>query len=261
MRIAIAIPHSAPQFDKEFVFSLLLLTEGFHLWNRDKDHKLKLFINSQGFAGIADMREKLAEEAIGEGYEYILWLDSDMKVPPGIIPKMLAWFEEHKDLEAVSGLYHWKKQPFIPHVYMFKKDEARFVPMAAFPLKQAFNVDGVGYGCLMIKTSVYARIEKPWFDFSPGEYGEDLYFFAKAYPINMICDPRIACNHLMQTNVSIGNYLEYNNLKVNKKVNIQITKEQVEKIDKENADNNRGGAKKMAKRSFPKKLIDKIRKK
>lgn len=261
-KIALCSPHNHPNFDKDFFFSFILLLETFYNWNKDKDHELKIFINNDGFSGIAYSREKLVEQALDEEYEYILCLDTDMSFPPNLIPKMIEWLERDPELDAVSGLYQWKKAPFVSHVYSLNKETAKFVPLAGFPLKKGFYVDAVGFGCVMIKSIVFDKLDKPWFDFKPGEYGEDMYFFAQANQMKfkMLCDPTLACNHFVKSHINVGNYLEYNSLDLDEDGHIIVDKNKVQEIDKEHAENAAGGSKNIKKRSLPQKIIDKIKK-
>lgn len=239
MKIAICIPHSYENFQKYFVRSLLSLTSSFYIYNSTvgNKHEINVFIQDEGW--IDFMRERLAEQAIEKGYTHLLWLDTDMSFPPGMIQRMIEWFERKDNLEAVTGLYTWKKPPYRPHTYISLTEEGRFTVGAGFPTDAAFSVEGAGYGCLMIKADVYKRTEKPWFQFrypsgqkdDRGE-GEDLYFFRKAKGIEMLCDPTISCNHFVQNAYNLDSYIDYNNLTVDDG-QIIVSDEQISAIQSE----------------------------
>jgi len=208
------------------------------MWNERSGRKYELNILVQNEGWIDAMRENLVLSAKDWGADYLMWLDGDMKFPPDMIARMLAHFDADKDLEAVTGLYTWKKPPFLPHVYLELLSNGKFQTSGIFPLKDPFVVAAAGYGCLMIKMSKYPDDIRPWFKFkrTDGEiiYGEDLYFFKKVHPTKMICDPTIICPHLFEGQVDISSYLKYNKLEV-KNNDIVATDEQIKAISEEHS--------------------------
>jgi hypothetical protein len=235
-RIAICIPHSYENFQKPFTKSLLGLVSAFYIYNQNLTfrHSLEILIQDEGW--IDFMRERLSEVALEQGFDYILWLDTDMTFPPKTIQMMLERFEEEPELEAVTGLYTYKTPPFMPHLYTTLDKEKKFRVAGAFSLKEPIVVEGAGFGCLMMKTSLLKRTPKPWFEFRyptpdrPGA-GEDLQFFLKANPVQMICDPNIKCLHYRFDGYGVGHYLDYNNLLVENDI-INASQEQIDSIAK-----------------------------
>lgn len=240
MKIAICIPHSYENFQKPFTKSLIGLISAFYQYNArvGSPHVLDVFIADEGF--IDHMREILADSALRWGADVLLWLDTDMDFPATMIEKMIARLLQEPTIEAVTGLYTYKTPPFMPHTYSdLTPDGKTFRVAAGFPLNEPFGVIGAGFGALMIKAEVFKRVAKPWFQFNyptetePGR-GEDLQFFLKAQPINMICDPTINCRHYIQMGFDIKNYIGYNGLHVDEEKIIRPTDEQIEKILEEN---------------------------
>ena len=64
---------------------------------------------------IYDSRDKLAEKAIHEEFDRVLWLDSDMVFPPDTMKRMSARMDE--GYEFISGLYFSRKIPIRPIIY------------------------------------------------------------------------------------------------------------------------------------------------
>lgn len=236
-RIAICIPHSYENFQKPFTKSLLGLVSAFYIYNQNLTfrHTLEILIQDEGW--IDFMRERLAEVAVAQKFDYILWLDTDMTFPPNTIQKMLERFEEEPELEAVTGLYTYKTPPFMPHLYSTLDENKQFRVAGGFSLEEPIVVEGAGFGCLMMKRELLERTQKPWFEFryptpdKPGA-GEDLTFFLKATPVQMICDPTIKCLHHHTDGFGIDHYVAYNNLKVEDGI-IEATQEQVNNIAKQ----------------------------
>lgn len=118
-------------------------------------------------------------------WKYILTLEEDNCPPPDGLLKL---YEGMKKFDAVGGLY-WVKgengQPMIygdPQVY-----PKNFIPQ--LPVPEALQeCNGLGMGFTLFKTSMFKKIEKPWFrtlqEYTPGAgmraATQDLYFFQEA---------------------------------------------------------------------------------
>ena len=64
---------------------------------------------------IYDARNKLAERAVKDGFDRMLWLDSDILFDPDLMEKLAARLDN--GLEYVSGLYFKRNYPTEPVVY------------------------------------------------------------------------------------------------------------------------------------------------
>lgn len=231
-KIAICIPNNRPNLDEQFVKSLLGVVQSFYVWNDTLKEKHHLTIYFKGQGWIDRMRENLAYGALEDGMDFILWLDADMTFSPSIIQQMMRIFEGYENVDAVTGLYTWKIPPFQPHVYT-EFAEGKFTPAVGFPVDKSFEVESAGFGCLMMKTSLIRKLERPWFKFIYGKCGEDMFFFKKLkeqkIPYVMLCNPRISCGHLTTIQVDIQSYIAYNNIKV-KEGNLVLDDQTLKKL-------------------------------
>jgi len=232
--IMMCIPHNYPTFDTAFVLSLLSLQDTFYKKENELKYNYGLGLARQSAPDIEVMRNFLVRTVLGNKADYALWLDTDMTFPPDMITKMLKHFEDDEKLEAVTGLYTWKVPPFIPHVYEKLNERGKFDVGCSFPLNEPFKVEGAGFGCIMIKSTVLDRLEHPYFKMYKDEekvgYGEDFHFCKNA-KMNMICDPSIVCNHFNTNEFNINHYIAANGLKVEDN-RIVVTEEQKEIITK-----------------------------
>lgn len=137
---------------------------------------------------VYDAREQYAKIAIEKGYEYILFVDSDMVFEKEDFDKL---FEV--DADVVSGIYFAKKGNHNPIIYKklwvdeldmvcHKEDfsEEEFLNMIR---KEAYSkIEGCGMGFCLIKTSVCEEMFKRFGScFMPlGNFGEDLSFCWRA---------------------------------------------------------------------------------
>lgn len=219
-KVAILIPHSHPTFSQNFTVSMFGVLAYTFDWNSKHDNKYQFDILVSGSGWIDKMRNSLANDAVTVGSDYLMWMDTDQMYPPDTIVKMLKHFEEDDGIEAVGGLIVYKSPPYVPHLYPKKANDGKTYHMARnLSLNQLFNVDGAGFGCIMMKVDVFMRTPKPWFEFITGEngeitQGEDLGFCAKANP-KIVIDPTIIIKHLREVGYDIYDYVNYNKLEIN----------------------------------------------
>jgi hypothetical protein len=122
-------------------------------------------------------RERLALEAQNIGAEYMLWLDSDMTFPATTALRLLAHNEN-----VVAANYIRRQLPAKGVAY--ETIGAWEEPLPFEIQDDLVPVEGVGMGCMLVKTSILQEIEQPWFEFkwtpeSNDHLGEDMMFCQK----------------------------------------------------------------------------------
>ena len=122
-------------------------------------------------------RERLATMAVDLGAEHILWLDSDMVFPATTAVRLMA---HNEDIVAANYL---RRQLPVKGVAYEKIGEWED-PLDFNVYDGLVPVEGVGMGCMLMKTEILAEIPKPWFDFqwSPESndfLGEDMVLCQK----------------------------------------------------------------------------------
>lgn len=121
---------------------------------------------------LVNQRNNLVKMAMEADTNYILWLDSDISFPSTIALRLLA-----HDEDIVAGNYVTRQ---IPHRSVaFPKFEEWYKTLDFEHTAQLTNVEAVGFGCVMMKTSIFKEIQNPWFEFVWSEdyntfYGEDI---------------------------------------------------------------------------------------
>lgn len=151
---------------------------------------------------VYDSRNNLAKHAVKMGADYVLWLDSDMMFEPDLLENMLDTMQAN-NLDILSGIYYRRKAPFSP--VLLKKlsiDENNFCEhenFNSYPEDSIFEVEGIGFGCVMMKSEVLFDIAGKYQDwFSPlGRVGEDLSFCwrARGCGFKIYADPKIQLGH------------------------------------------------------------------
>ena len=186
MKILIGIPHTGSILTP-CVKSLLSVDLS------DFEHK-KIYFEQGSLLHF--QRNNLVQKAVDEEADYLFFVDSDVGFPQDTVKKLVA----HKK-EIVSGLYFSKILPFLPVLYTKLKKKG-YVQRIEYP-EGLFETDAVGAGCLLIKTSAFKKIKKPYFSFSERDVvegqplSEDIYFCekARAAGLKVHCDSSVKCSH------------------------------------------------------------------
>lgn len=121
-------------------------------------------------------RQSLANAAITLGVSHTLWLDSDMGFPKDTLHRLLA-----HDLDVVGVNARERRPP-----YRFVVEETPMQRLVTDKTtKGVVEVHRMGLAVALVKTSVFHRLDWPFFDFEvlPEKQtfrGEDYYFCEKA---------------------------------------------------------------------------------
>ena len=171
---------------------------------------------------VYDARNGLAKQAVTEGYDRILWLDSDMDFDPDLMERLSADLDDGK--EFVSGLYFTRKAPLKPNIfescgYYHSEETDEVTPVAVnywdHPKDQIFPIAACGFGGCMMTTDLIKKVaDKFGLPFSPIlGFGEDLSFCSRARQIGVeiFCDSRIKMGHVGLGTITEQAYLEGRN--------------------------------------------------
>ena len=165
---------------------------------------------------IYDSRNTLTAKALVNGYDRVLWIDSDMVFDEDLLERL------NRDMDAgpdyVSALCFKRHIPTGPCVYReinYGQAEdgtvrAEAVPYNDYPEDMMFRCAGTGFGAVMVST---ALLKDVWEHYGPPfnpltQMGEDLSFCYRAAQLNypMYCDSRIKVGHCGQYIYSESDY-------------------------------------------------------
>lgn len=152
-------------------------------------------------------RIKMCEKALEYGAEWLLMVDSDTVPPRSALADML----EH-DVDVCLGYYQWRNRaPGETCLWKLGSwcSDSRYTAAELHALAQAgttaVRVQGGGMGCALIRTSILARLPRPWFRWivrpDGTETGEDVFFcdLLRTHGIAIFADTRAACGHAYGT--------------------------------------------------------------
>lgn len=150
----------------------------------------------------ASARNSLANQRQGE---WTLMLDTDQEFAPDTLGSLLRTMNAH-EMDVVTGVYYQKGPPHMPLVYR-AREEGGFQILSEFPDDKPFRVAAAGAGCLLIRNTVFDRIEAAGdegpFSIRP-PLSEDLSFFDRLLEldIEVWCDPRVQTGHLQSVAIT-----------------------------------------------------------
>lgn len=200
--IVIGIPHTG-LFNSEVVMGLIGIKQDKYNVNIQLLKSSILYIS----------REYLAKAALDAKADYLMFLDSDQVVQPDTISRMAKYLDNGEDI--VTTLIFRKDPPFEPCIFKSQEElpnrqiALKYYDVINQDLTKPFYVESCGFGCIMMKLSIFKDIPQPWF--LPRPYtGEDIAFMwevrKKGYKI--LCDPTIEIGHIGFKNFTRKDYLK-----------------------------------------------------
>lgn len=150
---------------------------------------------------VYDSRNLLSRKACEQGFDRVLWLDSDMVFGSDLFERLTARLDA--GLDFVSGLYFRRKVPIEPTIYktLYMKNDKIPVadPYLDYP-EGVFEIAACGFGAVMVNTAVIQRVgEEYGLPFSPIlGFSEDFSFCMRARELGfkLYCDSTIKLGHV-----------------------------------------------------------------
>lgn len=160
---------------------------------------------------IYDTRNQLAEKAINEGFDRVLWFDSDMTFNPATAEMLSKRLDE--GYEYVTGLYMTRKKVTRPCIFKeIKADPPTALFYDDYPKNEIFEIAASGFGGVMMTTDLIRRVgEEFGHPFSPIlGMGEDLSFCYRVSQIGakMYCDSSVKLGHIGYKEITEETYFE-----------------------------------------------------
>lgn len=133
-----------------------------------------------------------------EHYDYLFSVDSDISFKPDTLKKLLSY-----DKDVVSGLYIQRKPG--NHILELYQGGTN-VAYDTIRGKGLIEVDGCGFGCVLVKSEVIRKMGYPQFVYKSAldhkdTVSEDTYFCARAKSLGfkVWADTSILCEHIGST--------------------------------------------------------------
>ena len=139
-------------------------------------------LSTIGEVFVAYARQQMAYTALNNGFDYLWMVDDDMLVPPNLFELLVR-----RDVDIVAPLAFMRFFPHKPVIYnvaegfdvISKQHYYQNYLVDRYPKNKLVECDAVGFGSVLIKTSILDKIQKPWFMVMTGA-GEDVHFCHQA---------------------------------------------------------------------------------
>ena len=157
MKVALCVPcRDTMMTGTSFDMARLAAYDGAH---RVGKHGGGLLLYTAPGTLIFSQRESLAKEALADGAEYILWVDSDMRFPKNMLERLLHHGKSIIGVNAVT-----RRKPVLPTAINFHEDKEIFEKIESRGKTGIEHVTAVGFGVVLTHRSVFETMPQPWFD-------------------------------------------------------------------------------------------------
>ena len=157
---------------------------------------------------VYDSRNLISLTAIENGFDRVMWFDSDMMFQPDTL-QILHNDMDNLECEMVTGLYVKRTSPITPVIYDVIEEPTRqpdgtlernIAPYIDYPRKAILPVAGCGFGCVLTSVKLLKEV---WDKFGPAfnPYpwaGEDISFCHRVNKLGhtIWCDSNVSCGHI-----------------------------------------------------------------
>ena len=147
----------------------------------------------------AKNRNIIIEAALTNNCTHVFFLDDDMVFPSDILTRLL----KHSHLDVVSALYLMRNYPHYPVLFDEAYDSGLCKFMFLTPNKTGLvKAVNCGFGCVLIKTDVFKKLEKPWVTLGEIEkdgWCDDVSFFNRVRKagFEIYCDLDVQVGHML----------------------------------------------------------------
>ena len=185
MKLLIAVP-AYESMRVEFVRSLMDLTG----WLNENKLWYEVKIISGTLVHIA--RDRLAQHAVNNGFDEVLWIDSDMVFDRHV-------YEDLKDAgrDMVCGWFISRHYPYVSCLFRSMDPVERINEVPDVP----FRVAGCGFGCVLMKAEILKQVmvSNGGKCFVPSQkLGEDCAFCKRVTDLGfeIWCEPTVRVGHV-----------------------------------------------------------------
>lgn len=218
-KVLVGIPlkgHTPPSsyHDRMLMFKNLGNQEAMDFYEK-KNPRYVFALGCVGEILVPYAREELARNAIKEGCDYLFMIDDDMLSPHDLFYRLVK-----HDVDIVAALAFTRNPNHRPVIYqtvegydpVTKTDYYRNTFVDNYPRNKLVECDAVGFGAVLIKTSVIKALEEPRFMGFSGT-GEDITFCIKAKKsgFRVFMDTSIKLGHLSSPIVVTEEYSDMHN--------------------------------------------------
>lgn len=112
---------------------------------------------------IPGQRELIMADAIDGEYDQLFFVDDDIVLPPDALVRLLETADGDPQTAVIGGLYYSRDsaRPIVVAGWNSSDTSTAFIP--AFTSTSTDPVDGIGFGCALLRVSVARTFKPPYF--------------------------------------------------------------------------------------------------
>jgi hypothetical protein len=112
---------------------------------------------------IPAQRELIMSDAVADGFDYLFFVDDDIVLPEHALDMLVQTAEADPTTAVVGGLYYSRDSARPMAVAGWDSADTSTAHIPAFTTMSTGIVDGVGFGCALLRVSAAARLSAPYF--------------------------------------------------------------------------------------------------
>lgn len=112
---------------------------------------------------IPAQREMIMQDALDGNYDYLFFVDDDIVLPPDALEQLFETIEADPQTAVAGGLYYSRDsiRPIAVSGWESADTTTAYVP--PFTSRSTDTVDGIGFGCAILRVSVARTFAEPYF--------------------------------------------------------------------------------------------------
>jgi hypothetical protein len=112
---------------------------------------------------IAVQREMIARDAVARGADLLAMIDDDIVVPPDALVRLLEALEGDPGAALAGALYYSRDSARPMAVTRWDSGDTTSAAIPAFAADRVAVVDGVGFGCVVVRVEALRALATPYF--------------------------------------------------------------------------------------------------
>jgi hypothetical protein len=112
---------------------------------------------------VAAQREMIARDAVERGVDLLAMIDDDIVAPPDALVRLIAALEADPRAAIAGALYYSRDSARPMTVARWDSRDTTSAAIPAFAGEAAVRVDGIGFGCVVVRTAALRELSLPYF--------------------------------------------------------------------------------------------------
>jgi hypothetical protein len=112
---------------------------------------------------VAVQREMIARDAVARGADLLAMIDDDIVAPPDALVRLAGALEADPEAALAGALYYSRDSARPMAVSRWNSKDTTSAAIPAYGGERAVPVDGVGFGCVVVRVEALRALTPPYF--------------------------------------------------------------------------------------------------